>query len=91
VNDGPQSENLGEQRKWKELYATSSRFMKTHKITGDNTVSNADDDYPATFTPSGGLWVDYNLETNLLACLALGENVIFPIMGANLLVSGALH
>ena len=64
-------------------------FEMYEKITGDNPYSTAMKIYPAVHYTMGGLWVDYNLETNVPGLFALGE-CNFSDHGANRLGASAL-
>lgn len=59
------------------------------KITGENPYKMAMKIYPAVHYTMGGLWVDYNLETNIPGLFALGE-CNFSDHGANRLGASAL-
>jgi succinate dehydrogenase / fumarate reductase flavoprotein subunit len=59
------------------------------KITGDNPYKTPMMIYPAIHYTMGGLWVDYNLETNIPGLFALGE-CNFSDHGANRLGASAL-
>ncbi|MEM9824552.1 MAG: succinate dehydrogenase (quinone) flavoprotein subunit, partial [Bacteroidota bacterium] len=48
-------------------------FQMYEKITGDNPYKTPMKIYPAVHYTMGGLWVDYNLETNIPGLFALGE------------------
>ncbi len=77
---------LGE-AKVEELYG--NLFAMYEKITGDNPYKTPMMIYPAVHYTMGGLWVDYNLETNLPGLFALGE-CNFSDHGANRLGASAL-
>lgn len=64
-------------------------FEMYEKITGDNPYKTAMKIYPAIHYTMGGLWVDYNLETNVPGLFALGE-CNFSDHGANRLGASAL-
>ena len=59
------------------------------KIAGTNPYKEAMMIYPAVHYTMGGLWVDYNLETNVPGLFALGE-ANFSDHGANRLGASAL-
>ncbi len=59
------------------------------KITGDNPYKTPMKIYPAVHYTMGGLWVDYNLETNIPGLFAIGE-ANFSDHGANRLGASAL-
>ena len=59
------------------------------KITGDNPYEVPMKIYPAVHYTMGGLWVDYNLSTNIPGLYALGE-ANFSDHGANRLGASAL-
>lgn len=77
---------LGE-AKVAELYG--NLFEMYEKITGDNPYKTPMMIYPAIHYTMGGLWVDYNLETNIPGLFALGE-CNFSDHGANRLGASAL-
>ena len=64
-------------------------FQMYEKITGENPYKTAMKIYPAIHYTMGGLWVDYNLETNIPGLFALGE-ANFSDHGANRLGASAL-
>jgi succinate dehydrogenase / fumarate reductase flavoprotein subunit len=64
-------------------------FEMYEKITGDNPYKTPMKIYPAVHYTMGGLWVDYNLETNVPGLFALGE-ANFSDHGANRLGASAL-
>ena len=64
-------------------------FEMYEKITGDNPYKTPMMIYPAVHYTMGGLWVDYNLETNIPGLFALGE-CNFSDHGANRLGASAL-
>ena len=64
-------------------------FHMYEKITGDNPYKEPMMIYPAVHYTMGGLWVDYNLETNIPGLYALGE-CNFSDHGANRLGASAL-
>ncbi len=59
------------------------------KITGENPYESPMRIYPAVHYTMGGLWVDYNLQTTIPGCYALGE-ANFSDHGANRLGASAL-
>lgn len=77
---------LGE-AKVEELYG--NLFEMYEKITGDNPYKTPMMIYPAIHYTMGGLWVDYNLETNIPGLFAIGE-CNFSDHGANRLGASAL-
>jgi succinate dehydrogenase / fumarate reductase flavoprotein subunit len=77
---------LGE-AKVSELYG--NLFEMYEKITGDDPYKTPMMIYPAVHYTMGGLWVDYNLETNIPGLFALGE-CNFSDHGANRLGASAL-
>ena len=64
-------------------------FQMYEKITGENPYKLPMKIYPAVHYTMGGLWVDYNLETNIPGLFALGE-CNFSDHGANRLGASAL-
>jgi len=64
-------------------------FQMYEKITGENPYKTPMKIYPAVHYTMGGLWVDYNLETNIPGLFALGE-CNFSDHGANRLGASAL-
>lgn len=64
-------------------------FEMYEKITGENPYQLPMKIYPAVHYTMGGLWVDYNLETNVPGLFALGE-ANFSDHGANRLGASAL-
>jgi len=64
-------------------------FEMYEKITGDDPYNTPMMIYPAIHYTMGGLWVDYNLETNVPGLFALGE-CNFSDHGANRLGASAL-
>ncbi|MCZ2100378.1 MAG: fumarate reductase/succinate dehydrogenase flavoprotein subunit [Chitinophagales bacterium] len=64
-------------------------FEMYEKITGDNPYKHPMKIYPAVHYTMGGLWVDYNLETNVPGLFATGE-CNFSDHGANRLGASAL-
>ncbi len=64
-------------------------FEMYEKIVGDNPYKTPMMIYPAVHYTMGGLWVDYNLETNVPGLFALGE-ANFSDHGANRLGASAL-
>lgn len=64
-------------------------FEMYEKITGEDPYKNPMKIYPAVHYTMGGLWVDYNLETNVPGLFALGE-CNFSDHGANRLGASAL-
>ena len=64
-------------------------FHMYQKITGDNPYQTPMKIYPAPHYTMGGLWVDYNLMSNLPGLFVLGE-ANFSDHGANRLGASAL-
>lgn len=64
-------------------------FEMYEKITGENPYEQPMMIYPAVHYTMGGLWVDYNLETNIPGLFATGE-CNFSDHGANRLGASAL-
>jgi succinate dehydrogenase / fumarate reductase, flavoprotein subunit len=64
-------------------------FDMYEKIAGENPYIYPMKIYPAVHYTMGGLWVDYNLETNIPGLFALGE-ANFSDHGANRLGASAL-
>lgn len=64
-------------------------FEMYEKIAGENPYVYPMKIYPAVHYTMGGLWVDYNLETNIPGLFALGE-ANFSDHGANRLGASAL-
>ena len=64
-------------------------FEMYEKITGENPYKTPMMIYPAVHYTMGGLWVDYNLETNIPGLFAVGE-ANFSDHGANRLGASAL-
>ena len=64
-------------------------FEMYEKITGENPYKLPMKIYPAVHYTMGGLWVDYNLETNVNGLFCLGE-ANFSDHGANRLGASAL-
>ena len=64
-------------------------FQMYEKITGDNPYETPMMIYPAVHYTMGGLWVDYNLMTNIDGLFAIGE-ANFSDHGANRLGASAL-
>ncbi|MFT4567944.1 MAG: succinate dehydrogenase / fumarate reductase flavoprotein subunit [Saprospiraceae bacterium] len=64
-------------------------FQMYEKITGEDPYIMPMKIYPAVHYTMGGLWVDYNLETNVPGLFALGE-ANFSDHGANRLGASAL-
>ncbi|HEX5624470.1 MAG TPA: fumarate reductase/succinate dehydrogenase flavoprotein subunit [Saprospiraceae bacterium] len=64
-------------------------FEMYEKITGENPYKMPMKIYPAVHYTMGGLWVDYNLETNIPGLFATGE-ANFSDHGANRLGASAL-
>ena len=54
-------------------------FEMYEKITGENPYKEPMMIYPAVHYTMGGLWVDYNLETNIPGLFALGEQMTVPL------------
>ncbi len=64
-------------------------FQMYEKITGENPYKMPMKIYPAVHYTMGGLWVDYNLQTNVPGLFAVGE-ANFSDHGANRLGASAL-
>jgi len=64
-------------------------FEMYEKITGENPYVTPMKIYPAVHYTMGGLWVDYNLQTNIPGLFATGE-ANFSDHGANRLGASAL-
>ncbi|MBK8393553.1 MAG: fumarate reductase/succinate dehydrogenase flavoprotein subunit [Saprospiraceae bacterium] len=64
-------------------------FERDEKISGENPYVYPMKIYPAVHYTMGGLWVDYNLETNISGLFAMGE-ANFSDHGANRLGASAL-
>ena len=64
-------------------------FDMYERITGENPYQIPMRIYPAIHYTMGGLWVDYNLQTTIPSCYALGE-ANFSDHGANRLGASAL-
>jgi succinate dehydrogenase / fumarate reductase flavoprotein subunit len=64
-------------------------FDMYQQITGENPYETPMKIYPAIHYTMGGLWVDYNLETNIPGLFAVGE-ANFSDHGANRLGASAL-
>jgi len=64
-------------------------FQMYEKITGENPYRTPMKIFPAVHYTMGGLWVDYNLQTNVPGLFALGE-ANFSDHGANRLGASAL-
>ncbi len=64
-------------------------FDMYEQITGENPYKTPMRIYPAVHYTMGGLWVDYNLQTTIPGCFALGE-ANFSDHGANRLGASAL-
>ncbi|MEE9371452.1 MAG: fumarate reductase/succinate dehydrogenase flavoprotein subunit [Saprospiraceae bacterium] len=64
-------------------------FQMYEKISGENPYERPMKIYPAIHYTMGGLWVDYNLETNVPGLFAIGE-ANFSDHGANRLGASAL-
>ncbi len=64
-------------------------FQMYEKISGDNPYKSPMMIYPAVHYTMGGLWVDYNLQSNLKGLHVLGE-ANFSDHGANRLGASAL-
>jgi len=77
---------LGEQ-KISELYG--NLFAMYEKITGEDAYKQPMRIYPAPHYTMGGLWVDYNLQSNIPGLFVLGE-ANFSDHGANRLGASAL-
>jgi succinate dehydrogenase / fumarate reductase flavoprotein subunit len=78
--------SLGEE-KIRERYG--NLFEMYEKITGENAYKQPMRIYPAPHYTMGGLWVDYNLQSNVPGLFVLGE-ANFSDHGANRLGASAL-
>ncbi|MBI4849718.1 MAG: fumarate reductase/succinate dehydrogenase flavoprotein subunit [Nitrospirae bacterium] len=78
--------HLGE-NKIRERYG--NLFEMYEKITGENAYKQPMRIYPAPHYAMGGLWVDYNLQSNVPGLFVLGE-ANFSDHGANRLGASAL-
>ena len=67
----------------------SNLFDMYHEITGENAYKQPMRIYPAIHYTMGGLWVDYNLMSNIPGLFVLGE-ANFSDHGANRLGASAL-
>jgi len=79
-------QRLGE-KKIRERYG--NLFEMYEKITGENAYRTPMRIYPAVHYTMGGLWVDYNLMSNVAGLFVLGE-ANFSDHGANRLGASAL-
>src|SRR3989338_8179774 len=70
-----------------ERYA--NLFEMYERITGENTLQSPMRIYPAAHYTMGGLWVDYNLMSNIPGLFVIGE-ANFSDHGANRLGASAL-
>ncbi len=79
------------ERYGKEMIATKygNLFEMYEKITGDNPYETPMQIYPASHYTMGGLWVDYNLQSNIKGLFVLGE-ANYSDHGANRLGASAL-
>jgi succinate dehydrogenase / fumarate reductase flavoprotein subunit len=64
-------------------------FEMYHRITGEDPYQTPMRIYPATHYTMGGLWVDYNLQSNIPGLYVIGE-ANFSDHGANRLGASAL-
>ncbi len=74
-------------RRWSREYG--NLFDMYERITGENAYEQPMRIYPAVHYTMGGLWVDYNLMSNVPGLLVLGE-ANFSDHGANRLGASAL-
>jgi succinate dehydrogenase / fumarate reductase flavoprotein subunit len=65
-------------------------FEMYEKITGENPYKEPMKIYPAVHYTMGGIWVDYNLETNVPGLFATWVSATFSDHGANRLGASAL-
>ena len=88
-NHNPSDEEVD--RLGKEAVANKygNLFEMYEKITGVNPYEHPMMIFPATHYTMGGLWVDYNLQTTIPGCFAIGE-CNFSDHGANRLGASAL-
>ena len=79
-------ERLGEKQLFEKY---GNLFEMYEKITGESPYKTPMRIYPAVHYTMGGLWVDYNLESNIKGLFVLGE-ANFSDHGANRLGASAL-
>lgn len=84
-----ESANIVELGKQEIAEKYGNLFEMYEKITGEDPYKLPMKIYPAVHYTMGGLWVDYNLETNIPGLFALGE-ANFSDHGANRLGASAL-
>jgi succinate dehydrogenase / fumarate reductase flavoprotein subunit len=87
--NNPSSEQIKELGEESISQKYGNLFQMYEKITGEDPYKNPMKIYPAVHYTMGGLWVDYNLETNIPGLFALGE-ANFSDHGANRLGASAL-
>jgi len=87
--DNPSAEKIKELGEAMVKAKYGNLFQMYEKITGENPYKTAMKIYPAVHYTMGGLWVDYNLQTNVPGLFALGE-ANFSDHGANRLGASAL-
>jgi len=87
--DNPSAEKIKELGEAMVKAKYGNLFQMYEKITGENPYKTAMKIYPAVHYTMGGLWVDYNLQTNIPGLFALGE-ANFSDHGANRLGASAL-
>ena len=87
--DNPSAEKIKELGEQVVEAKYGNLFQMYEKITGENPYKTAMKIYPAVHYTMGGLWVDYNLQTNIPGLFALGE-ANFSDHGANRLGASAL-
>ncbi len=87
--DNPSAEKIRELGEQVVEAKYGNLFQMYEKITGENPYKTAMKIYPAVHYTMGGLWVDYNLQTNIPGLFALGE-ANFSDHGANRLGASAL-
>lgn len=87
--DNPSDEKIEQLGKEVVSAKYGNLFEMYEKITGENPYEMPMRIYPAIHYTMGGLWVDYNLETNIPGLFAVGE-ANFSDHGANRLGASAL-
>ena len=84
---GPDGSTIWNKNRLEEKYG--NLFQMYEKIVGDNPYTTPMKIYPAIHYTMGGLWVDYNLMSNVPGLFVLGE-ANFSEHGANRLGANAL-
>jgi len=87
--DNPSKEKITELGEGVIKAKYGNLFQMYEKITGENPYKYPMKIYPAVHYTMGGIWVDYNLQTNVPGLFALGE-ANFSDHGANRLGASAL-